>query len=120
MLPDELRRPRDVAPTGNVWSTNVWTANVWNSGSGVAPAGAGTAPGAASPGKVLGTAQASAALPPATPFGGVAGGGFMLSNHAGNARMLPAPANAVGRGLDAYRAAPIPVTSRAVPPRAPL
>jgi hypothetical protein len=99
VLPDELRRPRDAAG-GNVWSNNVWTANVWNTGPGAVP----VQPGAAG----------SAGLP----FG-PAGGGYMLSNHAGNARMLPAPANVVGRGLAAYRAVPIPVASRVLP-RAPL
>ena len=99
VLPEELKRPRD-APTGNVWSTNVWTANVWNSGGGATPAQASTAP---APGK---------------PFN-AAGGGYMLSNNVGSARMLPAAANVVGRGLDAYRATPISVASRP-PPRAPL
>ena len=40
------------------------------------------------------------------------GGGYMLSNYAASARMLPM-AGAAGRGLDAYRAAPIPLASRA-------
>ncbi len=122
VLPEELRRPRD-APAGNVWSTNVWTANVWNSGAGVTPA----TPGSVLPGSVLAQAGAAKSLPgqagaasaPATPFA-AAGGGFMLSNHVANARILPAATNVVGRGLEAYRAAAIPVASRPVPPRAPL
>lgn len=40
------------------------------------------------------------------------GGGYMLSNHAASARVLPM-AGAAGRGLDAYRAAPIPLAARA-------
>src|ERR1019366_8605916 len=73
VLPEELRRPRDVV-AGNVWSTNVWTANVWNTGAGAVP----VQPGAA---------------PPASPPFGAAGGGYMLSNHAGNDHVLPAAAN---------------------------
>jgi len=99
VLPEELRRPRDVV-AGNVWSNNVWTANVWNSGSGAVP---------------VQTAPAPSARPPFN----AAGGGFMLSNHVENARVLPAAANVVGRGLQAYRASPIPVAS-GVLPRAPL
>lgn len=40
------------------------------------------------------------------------GGGYMLSNHSASARVLPM-AGATGRGLDAYRAAPIPLAARA-------
>ena len=98
VLPVELKQPRDVA-AGNVWSNNVWTQNVWNTGPGAQPA----APPIA--------ASAMAA--------GRASGGFMLSNRAGGARVLPAPGNVVGRGLAAYRAAPIPIAARVVP-RAPL
>ncbi len=43
---------------------------------------------------------------------GAAGGGFMLSNHADTARLLPAAQGVTGRGLAAYRAAPIPVAGR--------
>ncbi len=39
-------------------------------------------------------------------------GAFMLSNHAGAARIIPMAAGVIGRGLAAYRAAPIPVASR--------
>jgi hypothetical protein len=95
VLPDELKRPRDV-PVGNVWSNNVWTANVWNSGGAAVPA-----------------------QPVGSPFS-APGGGYMLTNHASNARVLPMAANVVGRGLAAYRATPIPVASGAPPPRAPL
>jgi len=113
VLPEELRRPRD-PPTGNIWSQNVWTANVWNTGPGAVPAQSGTTLAGATP------EQPSAAHAAGMPFGG-AGGGYMLSNHTGNVRMLPAAANVVGRGLDAYRAAPIPVASASrVFPRAPL
>jgi hypothetical protein len=48
---------------------------------------------------------------------GVRGGGFMLSNHAEAARILPS--NAAGRGLAAYRASPIAVTGHGFNP-APL
>ena len=41
------------------------------------------------------------------------GGGYMLSNRSASARVLPM-AGAVGRGLDAYRAAPIPLAARAL------
>jgi hypothetical protein len=50
-----------------------------------------------------------ATLGPGRPAAGM---GFMLSNHAESARMLPMPGGA-GRGLDSYRARPIPVASRA-------
>jgi hypothetical protein len=39
------------------------------------------------------------------------GGGYMLSNHSASARVLPM-AGSAGRGLDAYRAAPIPLATR--------
>lgn len=43
----------------------------------------------------------------------VAGGGTMLSNHADSARIIPMANGAgSGRGLDAYRAMPVPVASR--------
>ncbi len=54
-----------------------------------------------------------AALPSAALPLGQRGGGFMLSNHAASARVLPM-AGANGRGLDAYRAAPIPLAARAL------
>ncbi len=41
------------------------------------------------------------------------GGGYMLSNRSASARVLPM-AGAAGRGLDAYRAAPIPLAARAL------
>ena len=72
---------------------------MWNTGAGAQPAAAPVA------------ASAMAA--------GQASGGFMLSNHADAARVLPAPTNVVGKGLAAYRAAPIPIAARVVP-RAPL
>ncbi|GAA0602031.1 hypothetical protein GCM10009416_44850 [Craurococcus roseus] len=60
---------------------------------------------------------AAAPVPPPA-FAG-AGGGFMLSNRAERAAVLPAPAGANtgangggGRGLDAYRSVPIPVAGR--------
>jgi hypothetical protein len=93
VLPVEQKQPRD-AGGGNMWSNNVWTQNVWNTGPGVQPA-------------VPVAASAMAA--------GKASGGFMLSNRADNARVLPAPTNVVGRGLAAYRAAPIPIAARVVP-----
>jgi len=97
VLPVELKQPRDVA-VGNVWSSNVWSQNMWNTGPGAQPAAAPAA-GAMAAGK--------------------ASGGFMLSNGAAGARILPAAANTVGKGLAAYRAAPIPIAARVVP-RAPL
>jgi hypothetical protein len=45
--------------------------------------------------------------------GGQPGGGYMLSNRSASARVLPM-AGATGRELDAYRAAPIPLASRAM------
>jgi hypothetical protein len=101
VLPVELRQPRDTGGGGNVWTSNVWTQNVWNSGPGAQP----LTPAGAAPAK--------------NSVFGQAGGGFMLSNRAENARVIAAPANMVGRGLADYRAAPIPVASRVVP-RAPL
>jgi hypothetical protein len=47
--------------------------------------------------------------------GNAPGGGNMLSNGASHARVIPAPSGTVGRGLDAYRAAPVTVTSRQLP-----
>jgi soluble lytic murein transglycosylase-like protein len=41
------------------------------------------------------------------------GGGFMLSNGAERAEVLPAAPGTLGRGLAAYRGAPIPVAGRA-------
>jgi hypothetical protein len=101
VLPVELRQPRDTAVGGNVWTNNVWTQNVWNTGPGAQP----VTPPRGAPSKNSVFAQA--------------GGGFMLSNGADNARMLAAPSSVVGRSLADYRARPIPVASRAVP-RAPL
>jgi hypothetical protein len=94
VLPGELKQPRD-ASSGNVWSSNVWTQNVWNTGPG---------------------AQAAT---PAAVISGQAAGAFMLSNRADSAKLLPAPTNAPGRGLAAYRASPIPIASR-VTAHAPL
>lgn len=48
---------------------------------------------------------------------GLHGGGYMLSNHAEAARILPG--NASGRNLAAYRATPIPVAGRGMA-RAPM
>ena len=63
---------------------NVWSVNAW-------------------------TANAwNTGAPPA--FAGRAGG-FMLNNGARAARVLPMPAGAVGRGLAAYRRAPVPVAA---------
>ncbi|MFC7477070.1 lytic transglycosylase domain-containing protein [Dankookia sp. GCM10030260] len=51
--------------------------------------------------------------PPPTAFAAaVPGGGAMLDNGAARAPLLPA-ASGAGRGLDAYRAAPIPLAGRA-------
>ena len=90
VLPTELKQPRD-AGGANMWSNNVWTQNVWNTGSGAQPA------------------------TPAAVASGQAAGAFMLSNHADSARVLPALPSAIGRGLAAYRAAPIPIASRVIP-----
>jgi hypothetical protein len=48
-------------------------------------------------------------------------GGAMLDNGGGRAAVLPSPGGTGGRGLDAYRAQPIPVAGRAamMPPPAP-
>jgi hypothetical protein len=108
VLPDEMRKLGLTAFMGNgapnVWSQNVWSSNVWNSH------------GAASGGK-SGAPRLPPAPVPVQPrlmnSGSMPAGGFGLSNHSENARILAAPQGMVGRGLDAYRAAPIPVaTSR--------
>lgn len=64
-------------------------------------------------------APAPAPAPSATPVaarpangGGPNGGAAFLSNRAETASVIAAPAGAVGRGLDAYRAAPIPLVAR--------
>lgn len=71
---------------------------------------------------VAAPAPAAVAPPPALPAGfGAIGGGFFLSNGADRAQVIPAavasaagaPGTGAGRGLDAYRAAPIPVAGRA-------
>ena len=46
---------------------------------------------------------------------GAPGGGFRLSNRAEAAKILPAATGTIGRPLDAYRAAAIPVSGRALP-----
>ncbi|HEY8611352.1 MAG TPA: hypothetical protein VIL69_08710, partial [Roseomonas sp.] len=72
----------------------------------------------------IGNAPASgpAAAAPALPHGfGAIGGGFFLSNGAERAQVIPmatasapgALGSGAGRGLDAYRAAPVPVIGRA-------
>jgi hypothetical protein len=95
VLPDEQRRMADMpgAQPGNVWSTNVWSTNMWNARGGM-PTG-------------------TSAPDPAGMAAGAVGGGYMLSNKAAAARILPAPQGTMGRSLAAYRAAPIPVASRA-------
>ena len=98
VLPEELQRSRD--SPGNVWSNNVWTQNVWNTGAGARPA----TPAVTRPG----------AVPPVNTAVNQSGGAFMLSNNADAARVLPASPSTVGRGLAAYRAAPIPVAARVV------
>lgn len=109
VLPDEMRKigltPAS-PPSGNAFAQNVWSANVWNTGA------------AAAPTRVAAN-QAGPHLPPApTVLPNLAssgafqgGGGTMLSNHAENARLLPAAPGTAGRGLDAYRARPIPIAS---------
>jgi hypothetical protein len=96
VLPDERRRMggNSGIPAGNVWSTNVWSANVWTAHGAAWPAPAGP-------------------LAPAAMAAGAAGGGYMLSNKTGNARLLPAARGTVGRSLAAYRAAPVAVASGA-------
>lgn len=59
--------------------------------------------------------QPSAAPPPGWGWSG----GAMLSNRVDQARTLPAAAGSAARALDAYRAAPIALASRAPPPRTP-
>jgi hypothetical protein len=93
VLPEEMRRigqtPLMAGGGPNVWSSNVWSSNVWNAYGSARP----TAQGA----KLLSSGQPT--------------GAYRLSNHAENARILPAPQGAAGRGLDSYRAAPIPVAT---------
>jgi len=94
VLPDEQhnRFANAEAAGGNVWSNNVWTQNVWN------------AHGAGWP------AESGIPRPPPLP----AAGGYMLANRSANARILPAPQGTTGRGLDAYRAAPVVAAVRPV------
>ncbi len=95
VLPDEQRRlgamPAD--PASNVWSTNIWSTNMWNARGTALPATSGT---------------------PAAMRAGALGGGYMLSNKLTNARVIAAPQGTVGRGLAAYRAAPVPVATRQI------
>ncbi len=95
VLPDEDRKALQYAglpkPGGNVWSGNVWSQNIWNT-PGAAPAGGGI--------------PRSPAVPPT--------GGYQLSNRSDSAHVIPAPQGTAGRGLEAYRATPIPVASRIV------
>lgn len=93
VLPDEQRRRLGMAGTGpalagNVWSRNVWSQNVWNTH------------GAAWPNEGGIPRQ-----PPVT----ARGGGYLLSNGAGSARVIAASPGTQGRTLDAYRAAPVPL-----------
>ncbi len=90
VLPDESRKALTMlapaGPAGNVWSGNVWSQNVWNTGG----------------------------APPIIPRGPAvpATGGFQLTNRADQARVIPAPQGTAGRGLDAYRTAPVPIAAR--------
>ena len=68
--------------------------------------------------------QALPAMPPTPSLpvtrpgsGGQVGGGFMLSNGADRAPVLANANPGSGRGLEAYRATPIPLSGRALPPR---
>jgi Transglycosylase SLT domain len=65
-------------------------------------------------GSIRGTGWPSQAgtLAPAAMSAGAVGGGYMLSNKMNAARVFAAPQGTAGRGLAAYRAAPIPVASR--------
>ncbi len=91
VLPDEQRNrlggTPPAGPLGNVWSNNAWTQNVWNSRGPGWPAESG--------------------VPRSPPM--PATGGFSLSNRADAARTIPAAPGTAGRGLSAYRAAPVPV-----------
>ncbi len=92
VLPDEQRRRLGGSGTGgapgNVWSQNVWSQNVWNTRGSAWPQERGI---------------------PRQPPIPATGGGYMLSNRAGSARVIAAPAGTPGRTLDAYRAAPVPL-----------
>lgn len=92
VLPDEQRLRLAAGPAGasNVWSNNVWTNNVWNTRGPAWPTEGG---------------QPRPAVAPST-------GGYMLSNRADTARTLPAPPGTAGRGLNAYRGAPVPLATR--------
>ena len=96
VLPDEQRRRLGVPgsltglPAGNMWSNNVWTNNVWN---------------ARGPGW-----PAESGIPRQPPV--PSGGGYMLSNGAGSARVIAAAPGTPGRTLDAYRANPVPSAAR--------
>ena len=95
VLPDEQRKRIGLlgppGPAGgNVWTNNAFTQNVWNSRGPGWPSESG--------------------IPRSPPI--PATGGFMLSNRSDATRTIPAPAGTPGRGLDAYRGAPVPVASR--------
>lgn len=98
VLPDEQRNRLGAAgtpgPQGNVWSTNAWSQNVWNTRGPGWPAESG--------------------IPRSPPM--PTNGGFSLSNRADAARTIPAPQGTAGRGLDAYRATPIPVAGAPTAP----
>jgi hypothetical protein len=73
----------------------------------------GTLPSQAPGAPAGGLALAAAPKPASWPAGG---GGQSLTNHAESARIMPLAGSQAGRGLDAYRAAPILLASRAPSP----
>ena len=116
VLPDELRKigltpATPPAQSGNAFAQNVWSANVWNTGGGAPMRPAANLSGPHLP--PAPTALPGSGLASSGSFQG--GGGTMLSNRADNARLIPTAPGTTGRGLDAYRARPIPVASIGVP-----
>ncbi len=102
VLPEELGKiglTPDGPPAGggNLFSANVWSNNVWTAGGAGAPS-------------VRMASQSGPHLPPA-PTMLIPTSGTPLNGRSDNVRLLPAAPGTAGRGLDAYRAAPIPVAS---------
>jgi hypothetical protein len=105
--PEEQRRAHlaeAAAPGagGNVWTVNAFTTNAWNTHTNPALEGSGQ---------------------PIHPGTGQPVGGSLLAVGAPPARILPLAQNSAGgvtgRGLEAYRAAPVPLAARPLP-RMPL
>ncbi len=95
VLTEEERRgvAGNGVPPGHQRSDTLWPQTMWTAGA---------------------AAQGTGGIPRLTPAPPT--GGHQLSNRAEAARVIPAPQGTAGRGLEAYRATPIPVASRMVTP----